>query len=129
VDRFFPYDVDRRFLPVWLACGLKEGKDGVTIADDGTFLATLGWFRLLTTVDNVDGAHVTRDYRWWTAVGPRLSMADDGITFGTNARAGVCVHFRERVRRVVGPRAHSALTVTVADPEGLVALLGEARPR
>jgi len=128
VDRFFPYDVDKRFLPVWLACGLKEGKDGVTVADDGTFLATLGWFRLLTTVDNVDGAHITRDYRWWTAVGPRMSLADDGLTFGTNAKVGVCVHFRERVSGL-GPRPHSALTVTVADPEGLVALLGEADAR
>ena len=128
MDRFFPYDVDKRFLPVWLACGLKEGKDGVTVADDGTFLATLGWFRLLTTVDNVDGAHITRDYRWWTAVGPRMSLADDGLTFGTNAKVGVCVHFRERVSGL-GPRPHSALTVTVADPEGLVALLGEADAR
>ena len=129
MDRFFPYEVDRRFLPVWLACGLKEDRDGVTVTDDGTFLATLGWFRLLTTVDNVAGAHVTGDYRWWTAVGPRLSMADDGLTFGTNARTGACVHFHERVRRVLGPRDHSALTVTVAEPEALVALLGEAPAR
>jgi hypothetical protein len=129
VDRFFPYDVDERFVPVWLACGLRRSSDGVTVAADGTFLATLGWFRLLTTVDNVEGAHITSDYRWWTAVGARLSMKDDGLTFGTNSRAGVCVHFRERVPHVVGMRDHSALTVTVADPEGLVELLGPAEPR
>ena len=47
---------------------------------------------------------------------------DDGLTFGTNAERGVCVHFREKVR---GPfvRRHSALTVTVADCDGLVAAL------
>jgi hypothetical protein len=128
VDRFFPYEIDERFVPVWLACGLRRKTDGVTISDDGTFLATLGWFRLLTTTDNVDGAHITRDYRWWTAVGMRMSMKDDGLTFGTNSRAGVCVHFKERVH-VLAPRPHSALTVTVADPEGLVEALGEAEPR
>ena len=129
MDRFFPYEVDGRFLPVWLACGLRRETDGVTLAEDGTFLATFGWFRLLTTLDNVEGAHVTEGYRWWTAVGPRLSMADDGITFGTNSKAGACVHFRDPVRRVIGLRDHSALTVTVAEPHALVEALGEAEPR
>ncbi|BCI90010.1 hypothetical protein NIIDMKKI_52160 [Mycobacterium kansasii] len=54
---------------------------------------------------------------------PRLSMVDDGLTFGTNAHAGVCVHFEPPVHRVLGLRDHSALTVTVADPEALVAAL------
>jgi hypothetical protein len=53
-----------------------------------------------------------------------LSFVDDGLTFGTNARAGVCVHFDRRVGPVVGVRPHSALTVTVADPDGLAELLG-----
>ncbi|CFE80779.1 Uncharacterised protein [Mycobacterium tuberculosis] len=50
-------------------------------------------------------------------------MVDDGLTFGTNAAAGVCIHFEPRIHRVIGLRDHSALTVTVADPEGLVAAL------
>ena len=45
----------------------------------------------------------------------RASGADDGLTFGTNNHAGVCVHFHDRIKRVVGFRDHSALTVTVAD--------------
>lgn len=124
MERFFAYEVDERFVPLWLACGLRRGRDGVRISDDGTFLATFGWFRVLTTLDNVAGAHVTRDYRWWKAVGPRASLADDGLTFGTTPRAGTCVHFHEPVRRVVGLHDHSALTVTVADPGGLAELLG-----
>lgn len=68
-------------------------------------------------------AHVTGPYRWWTAVGPRLSMADDGLTFGTNAKAGVCIHFDPKIHRVIGFRDHSALTVTVADPEALESAL------
>ncbi len=52
-----------------------------------------------------------------------LPLTDDGLTFGTNAQAGVCIHFEPRIHRVVGFRDHSALTVTVADVEGLVAAL------
>jgi hypothetical protein len=122
---FFPYALDSRFTLLLRPLGLRPSRDGVTLTDDGRLLATFGRFRLDTPLDNVDDAHVTGGYRWWTAVGVRLSLADDGLTFGTNARAGVCVHFRDRVRRVVGPRDHSALTVTVADPEGLRRALRE----
>ena len=52
-------------------------------------------------------------------------MRDYGLTFGTNARTGVCVHFHEKVGGV-GFRKHSALTVTVADLEGLTRALGQA---
>ncbi len=47
---------------------------------------------------NVDGAHITEGYRWYTAVGARLSFVDDGLTFGTNCERGVCIHFAEPVR-------------------------------
>jgi hypothetical protein len=118
---FFPYAVDARLAPFWLPFGVRPGKDGVTITDDETFRATFGLFPPVETpLDNIDGAHVTREYRWWTAAGARRSLADDGLTFGTNRDAGVCVHFRQRVRSVLGPAGHSALTVTVADLHGLV---------
>ena len=50
-------------------------------------------------------------------------MVDDGLTFGTNYRAGVCIHFREKVPSLLRPKGHSALTVTVADLDGLVTAL------
>jgi hypothetical protein len=74
----------------------------------------------------LDDAHITRGYRWWTAVGARGSLVDDGLTFGTNAAAGVCVHFREKVRSALRRSGHSALTVTIADLEGLIRALGVA---
>jgi hypothetical protein len=127
MSQFFPYDFDTRFVALWLAFGARPSRDGVTLTDDGHFAATFGFFRVHTPLDNIKGAHVTLDYRWWTAIGVRGSMADDGLTFGTNARGGVCVHFRERVRRAIGFQDHSALTVTVADLEGLKrALTGRA---
>ena len=42
---------------------------------------------------------------------------------GTTPEGGLCVHFREKIKRVIGLRDHSALTVTVADPHALEAAL------
>jgi hypothetical protein len=120
---FFPYAVDKRLAAFWLPFGLRPSKDGVTITDDGTFRATFGLIRLQTPLSNIDEAHVTRDYRWWTAAGARGSFVDDGLTLGTNRNAGVCVHFREPVPSPLRRRGHSAVTVTVADVDRLVGRL------
>src|SRR5450631_4091516 len=120
----FLYKIDKKLLPVLVLFGLRPKKDGVRIAEDGRLLATFGWFHLETTLTNVDGAHVTRDYRWWTAIGTRVSFADDGLSFGTNSKAGVCIHFKEKVPSALSRKGHSALTVTVADLEGLKRTLG-----
>ena len=122
--RRFPYAVDYRFLPLWGAFGVRPWKDGVELTEDGRLRATFGLLHLETGTDNVDGAHVTRGYRWWTAVGARMSFVDDGLTFGTNRDAGVCIHFREKVPTAMRRSGHSALTVTVADLDGLAEALG-----
>jgi hypothetical protein len=119
---FFPYAIDTRLAPFWLPFGVRRSRDGVTITDDGMLRATFGFVKLQTPLTNIDGAHVTRDYRWYTAAGARRSFVDDGLTFGTNNHAGVCIHFRERVKSPLG--RHSALTVTVDDVDGLAARLG-----
>jgi hypothetical protein len=125
-DAFFPYRFDRRYAPMWMPFGARPGRDGVTVTDDGLFRATFGFFKLETGLDNVAGGHTTGRYRWYTAIGARLSLADDGLTFGTNVDRGVCVHFRDRVPRVLGFKPHAALTVTVADCERLLEAIGEA---
>jgi len=96
----------------------------VTVGDDGSLVATFGRVRVVTTVDNVDHTQVTGPHRWYTAVGLRLSFADDGLTFGTNHQRGLCIEFVERVPKVIGFRPHSALWVSVADSEGLAAAIG-----
>jgi hypothetical protein len=124
-DAFFPYRFDWRFAPMWLPFGLRPGRDGVhVVAEDNRFRATYGFFHVETPLDNVVGGHVTSGYRWYTAIGVRLSFVDDGLTFGTNRDSGVCVHFRQPISPVLGRKAHSALTVTVADCVGLVDCIG-----
>jgi hypothetical protein len=124
VTRHFRYAIDKRYRPVLLPFGLKGGKDGVTLGDDGSFVATFGFFKLATPMTNITGAHITRNYRWWTAFGVRGSMADDGLSFGTNHDVGVCIHFAEKVPSPLRRSGHSALTVTVEDLEGLTDALG-----
>lgn len=120
----FPYRYEARVAPLWLP--FRWGTQGVTLTEDGRFVARYGPFRAEAPLSSVRDAHVTGPYRWYTAVGPRLSFVDDGLTFGTNTQAGVCVHFDPPLPRVIGLKTHSALTVTVADTDGLVAALKKA---
>ncbi len=123
MKQFFPYSLETKFAALLLPFGVRPSKDGVTITDHSMFQATFGFLRLETALGNVTGAHITRDYRWWTAIGARMSFVDDGLTFGTNTKAGVCIHFAEKVSSRVSRKGHSALTVTVADLDGLVEAL------
>jgi len=119
MSTFYRYSFDRRLVVFWGVFGVRPGSDGVTLTDDRLLRATFGLLKLETPLANIDGAHITRNYRWWTAAGARGSMKDDGLTFGTNARGGVCIHFRAKVPSPLRRKGHSALTVTVEDLEGL----------
>jgi hypothetical protein len=124
MSRYFAYAIDKRYLPLLLPFGFRSSTDGVTLTDDGLLSAAFGFFKVETPLANVTEAHITRDYRWWTAFGVRGSMADDGLSFGTNFEAGVCIHFADKVPSVLRRKGHSALTVTVADLDGLTSALG-----
>ncbi|MBA2438430.1 MAG: hypothetical protein H0V52_08805, partial [Acidimicrobiia bacterium] len=50
----------------------------------------------MTPLDNVKGSQVTGPYATLLVIGPaRLSIADRGLTFATNARRGLCIRFRQ----------------------------------
>jgi hypothetical protein len=123
MSTWYRYSFDDRLIAFWGVFGVRRAQDGVTLTEDGTLRATFGFVKVETPLSNVTGAHITRDYRWWTAAGARRSMKDDGLTFGTNARAGVCIHFGDKVPSRLSRKGHSALTVTVEDLDGLVQAL------
>jgi hypothetical protein len=124
VTEHFGYAIDKRYLPVLLPFLLRPARDGVTLTDEGGLVATFGVVKVATPLSNIAGAHITRNYRWWTSCGVRMSRADDGLTFGTNRDGGVCIHFAEKVPSPLRKSGHSALTVTVADLEALTTALG-----
>lgn len=120
----FPYDFDRRWSALFTV--LRVGADdGVVLTEDGLLRATYGRAKIETPLDNIDHTLVTGPHRWYTAVGIRLSFSDDGITFGTNHRSGLCIAFKQRVPKVLGFKDHSALWVSVADPEALAAAISQ----
>jgi hypothetical protein len=45
MTQHFGYAIDRRYLPVLLPFGLRRAKDGVTLTDEGSFVATFGFSR------------------------------------------------------------------------------------
>jgi hypothetical protein len=124
----FAFSFDRaagRLLPLF---GIRPRTSGVVI-DDNEFLARLGPVRIATPISNILDVQVTGPYSWFKTIGVHLSLADKGLTLGTNRKKGVCVRFRVPivgVGRRFGLR-HPGLTVTVADPEGLAECLDAVR--
>ncbi len=64
------------------------------------------------------GAELTGPFKVWKVIGARMSMADRGLTFGTNTEQGVCIRFHPPVRGIEpsGVLRHPGLTLTIADP-------------
>jgi hypothetical protein len=123
-SQHFSYRLDKRWAPLFFALGVGDD-DGVDISDDRELIATFGRFRVKTTLDNIDHTLVTGPHRWYTAVGLRLSLTDDGLTFGTNHHKGLWIAFVDKIPRIIGFRDHSLLWVSVDDPEGLAAAIGK----
>jgi hypothetical protein len=96
----------------------------VEVTDD-ELTVRFGPWSLSTARSNVVGASITGPYLPFRVLGPHISLADRGVTFGTSWRRGVCIRFREPVPAALptGILKHPGLTVTVEDPERLVAVL------
>jgi hypothetical protein len=108
-----------------LAFGVTPGSAYVEVGDDELVVRYGSWV-LRTPTANVAGATVTGPYSILKVGGPpRLSLADRGVTFGTSTQGGACIEFVEPVPAVapVPWIRHPAATVTVEDPEALVAEL------
>ena len=120
----FVFAFDRRFRLPLAAIGVCPSTCEVVVTDQ-LFDARFGLLRLQTPRSNVRDVCITGPFAAVKAIGPRGSMIDHGATFGTNAERGVCVSFHEPVGALLGRNRfrHPGLTVTVEDPEGLVAAL------
>lgn len=99
----------------------------VTIGD-GRLVAHFGPWSCETGLDNIVDVQVSGPYKAHRAIGPRGSMTDRGLTFGTTTAGGVCLRFREPVHGLdpFGAIDHPGLTVTVADREGFAAAVRSA---
>ena len=120
----FPFDFDPRVRSLLRLIGVTPST-ALAVVGREVLRVRFGPYLLDTTLDNVADVTVTGPYRAYRAIGPRLSLADRGVTFGTNARSGVCVRFRAPVGALAGARRlrHPGMTVTLADPHGFADLV------
>ncbi|SES45228.1 hypothetical protein [Actinokineospora terrae] len=128
VDEVYRFAFDGRFrLPLGLV-GVTPSTAWVRVGAGG-FEVRFGPWAVRTPVANIVGAEVTGPFSVLRSIGARLSLADRGVTLGTNPTAGVCVRFRDPVPGLepTGVLLHPGLTVTVAAPEALVAELDRLR--
>lgn len=94
--------------------------------DEERLEARYGPWRVRTDLHNIAAVAVTGPYWFVKTAGPaRLGITDLGLTFASNGDQGVLISFREKVAGIApsGRLRHPELTVTVADTEGLAALL------
>jgi hypothetical protein len=123
----FPFRFDRMHRLLGLPFGITPGNSYVEVDPvESRLVARFGPWRVATGLANVEQASVTGPYSAPKTVGPaHLSVSDRGLTFATNDARGVCIGFRAPVTGI-DPKGfvhHPALTVTVADIEGLLAAL------
>ncbi|MFN8023003.1 MAG: hypothetical protein U0Q03_15870 [Acidimicrobiales bacterium] len=110
------------------AMGLGASRTWVEV-DDSEVRVRFGPWRVATPLTNVIDAEVTGPYAPWKVAGTHWSLADHGLTFGTTAHRGVCLRFHEPITggEPLRKLRHPGLTVTVAEPDRLVAVVRARR--
>ncbi|HEX8761710.1 MAG TPA: hypothetical protein VF734_17455 [Pseudonocardiaceae bacterium] len=117
------------FTAPYRLAGLPFGITPATAAvqvGDGELAIRFGPWKVRTALTNVAATTVTGPFGFLKTAGPaHLSFADRGLTMATNGARGLCITFREPVRGIepTGVLRHPAVTVTVADCQGLAAVL------
>ena len=108
-----------RFRLPLAALGVTPATAYVIAAAD-RLVARFGPWVCRTTPANVRAVRLTGPCRCHRSIGPRLSLADHGLTFGSTAIRGSGLLFREPVRGLdpLGLIRHPGLTLTAADPTG-----------
>jgi hypothetical protein len=117
--RRFPMRLGTLSRPVLLLFGVLEGNAYVDL--DGELDAHFGFFRMRTTLDNIDSWRIEGPWPWITAIGVRRGIRDGVISFGGNHKGGVRLNFRQPVKW--GFLSVPALYVTVGDLDGFAAAL------
>jgi hypothetical protein len=104
--------------------GVSPARAFVAVEGD-EFMVRFGPWVLRTPLSNVIDATVTGPYSPLKVFGARMSLVDLGVSFGTNARRGVCVRFRTPVPALApgGLLTHPGATLTISDSEGLMKAL------
>lgn len=127
-ERTFDFAFEPSYRRAAALFGVTPENAGVRV-DGEKLRARFGKWRVSTPLANIAEVRLTGPYAWLKTAGPaRLAISDRGLTFATNSQRGVEIHFHETVAGIEpsGRLRHPNLTLTVADTDGLYALLQEA---
>jgi hypothetical protein len=124
----YDFAIDPRYVRLLRLFGVRPGRAWVAL-DRRALTVRFGFWRFSTELSNIDCVRITGPYSAIRAIGPRISLADLGISFCTNVELGVCALFRSPVPgpETLGVVKHPGLTVTPEDPRGFVEALTAAR--
>jgi hypothetical protein len=122
----FEFAFEPRYRWLLAGIGVTPSTAYVTLTDDAV-VARFGPWSCATPFDNIIGMCVTGPYRGYRAIGPRGSLADRGLTFGTTTAGGVCLRLRTPVRGLepTGRMRHPGITLTLADVDGFARAITE----
>lgn len=122
----FEFEFESQYAWMLGVLGIRSGNSHVEVGDVELH-AKFGRWEIVTPLSNITGYERSGNYKWFRVIGIRGSWVDHGLTFGSSTRQGVCFKFAEPVDKLIpGMKPHPGLTVTVADPDGLVAALEAA---
>ena len=133
----FPFAFEPRVVPFSALFGVTPRTAWVEL-DDDDLTVRFGLWQLVTPRRNILDGEITGPYSFAKVAGPAhlsfavdqerrplrdVSFADRGVTFATTTERGVCFRLREPVPGIApfGRLPHPGVTVTVSDPEGLLA--------
>ena len=123
----FPFRFATSYRLPALAVGVTPTTAYVEV-DETALVVRFGLWRLRTDLTNIAGTQRTGGFSYLKTAGPpHLSFADKGVTFATNGDDAVCVRFHEPVTVLdpTGRVRHPGATLTVADPDALLATLAD----
>lgn len=122
----YTFHFDRRWSWLLRLLGITPLSSRVEV-DDQRVLATFGPWTTTFPIDDIESVRTSGPYRSYRAIGPRGSLADGGITFGSTADRGVCIVLRRPTHGLdpFGVLRHRNVTLTVEEPERLVKDLAE----
>ena len=112
----FQIRLEWRFWPILVLYGVRPGAAFVRL-DGDRVVARFGFYRAETALANVERWDITGPYRWWRAVGVRITAGRPEVTFGGAAHGGVCLHLRAPIRVARFLRVRN-FYVTVDDLKG-----------
>lgn len=117
------FAIDPRYAAVLRPFGVVDIADAHVTLDDDQLRVRFGHWSLATPVRNLAGAQVAGPFSAPKVIGPHLSFADRGATFGSSTERGVCIRFHRPVPGLepLGVLRHPGVTVTVQDPDALAA--------